>query len=177
MAKGRFLEKYNHKKLGWLHDFRFFIIAVAVLFVLLKFVIVFSFVDGSSMDPTLKDGELAMYNRLASSYEPGDIISMRVPSGEYYVKRVIATAGDAVDLRNGEVFVNGKKLDDKWAVGQTWPESIAVNYPYTVREGNVFVLGDNRENSLDSRHFGEVNERQIKGRLVFHMGKWYIKTL
>ena len=177
MARSRILEKYNHRKLGWLHDFRFFIAAIVVLFIVFRFVVGFSFIDGESMDPTLKDGELALYNRLATGYEAGDIVSMRVPSGEYYVKRVIATGGDTVSLREGAVFVNGKKIEEKWAVGMTWPESIAVNYPYTIREGNVFVLGDNREHSLDSRHFGEVNERQIKGKLVFHMGRWYIKML
>ena len=177
MAGSRILEKYNHKKLGWLHDFRFFFLAAIVIFILFKFVIGLSAVDGESMEPSLHDGEVAVYNRLAADYKPGDVISIRVPSGEYYVKRVIALAGDVVDLQDGNVYVNGDKLEDTWSVGSTYPESIAVNYPYKVREGNVFVLGDNREASLDSRHFGEVNKIQIKGKLVLHVGKWYVKGI
>ncbi|MBE6016408.1 MAG: signal peptidase I [Lachnospiraceae bacterium] len=95
---------------------------------------------------------------------------MRVPSGDYYVKRIIATGGDVVDLDNGRILVNGEYLEDDWGYGQTMEESGAVIYPYTVREGNVFVLGDNRTVSMDSRTFGEVNLHQIKGRIILQIG-------
>ena len=96
---------------------------------------------------------------------------MRVPSGDYYVKRVIAGGGDVVDLRDGSVYVNGEKLDEEWAYGITETETGAVIYPYAVREGNVFVLGDNRQVSMDSRTFGEVNRRQIKGKILYQISK------
>ena len=122
------------------------------------------------MDPTLKDGSLVVYLRTVRNYQPGDVISMRVPSGEYYVKRVIAVGGDVVELADGEILVNGRPADSTWAHGRTFEETGAVIYPYRVREGNVFVLGDNREVSMDSRAFGEVNLRQIKGKLLFVQG-------
>ena len=169
-ADKRILERFNGSKLGWLHDARFFIIAVILLFCLFRFVIGFSVIGGDSMSPTLIDGDVVIYNRLAGEYRPGDVISMRVPSGEYYVKRVIAVGGDVVDIVNGTVTVNGQPLENDWGYGETLEETGAVIYPYAVREGNVFVLGDNRGVSMDSRTFGEVNKIQIKGRVVLQIG-------
>ena len=166
----RVLEKYNGSKLGWLHDALFLIIAVVVLFCIFIFCIGFSRVGGDSMSPTLMDGDIVIYNRMNGDYKPGDIVSMRVPSGDYYVKRVIAAGGDVVDLDDGRVLVNGEYLEDDWGYGKTMEETGAVIYPYTVREGNVFVLGDNRTVSMDSRTFGEVNRRQIKGRIILQIG-------
>ena len=138
--KERLLEKYNDRKLGWLHDSLFFIVLLAAAFILFRFVIGLSFVGGSSMDPSLIDGELVLYFRPVREYRQGDVISMRVPSGEYYVKRVAAVGGDVVDLRGGEVYVNGERLEDPWAEGETLPQSGSVIYPYTVRKGNVLCL-------------------------------------
>ena len=171
MKKRRVLEKYNGMKLEWLHDSLHFIVLIIAVFCIFRFGIGLSVVGGDSMYPTLKNGDIVLYSRIGSDYKRGDIISMRVPSGEYYVKRVIAGGGDVVDLRDGSVYVNGEKLDEEWAYGMTETETGAVIYPYTVREGNVFVLGDNRQVSMDSRTFGEVNRRQIKGRILCQISK------
>ncbi len=122
------------------------------------------------MYPTLEDGDVVMYVRVVNEYEPGDIVSLRVPSGDFYVKRVVAVGGDVVDLKDGNVYVNNEPLDEEWANGDTMKETGVVIYPYYVREGNVFVLGDNRTVSMDSRAFGEVNIRQIKGKIVAEIG-------
>jgi len=175
--EGRVLEKYNAYKLGWLHDSIHFIVLIAVLFVIFRFVIGLSVVGGDSMEPHLKNGDLVVYFRMEREYVPGDVISIRVPSGDYYVKRVAAVGGDEVDLRDGRVYVNGEELIDKWAQGETLEESGAVIYPYKVRRGNVFVLGDNRMVSMDSRRFGEVNLRQIKGRLLLRIGGGRIRLV
>jgi signal peptidase I len=74
-------------------------------------------------------------------------------------------------VRDGTVYVNDEPAEDIWAQGRTLRESGAVIYPYRVREGNVFVLGDNRMASMDSRAFGEVNLRQIRGRIFLRIGK------
>lgn len=169
MQNKRLLERYNAYKLEWLHDSIRFIVFIVVFFVVFRFVIGFSIVRGESMEPQLSDGNLVLYFRMVGEYRPGDVVSLRVPSGDYYVKRVVALGGDEVDLRDGRVYVNGEPLEDGWAMGETFERSISVAYPYRVRQGNVFVLGDNRPMSLDSRSFGEVNRRQIKGKILLRL--------
>ena len=140
-ARSRRFEKYNAYKLEWLHDSIHFIVLILAVFALFRFVIGLSVVGGDSMVPNLLDQDIVVYSRLSRDYQPGDIIAMRVPSGEYYVKRVIATGGDIVEVRNGHVRVNGVEIEDPWGYGETRAERGTVIYPYTVREGNVFVLG------------------------------------
>ena len=166
----RFLERYNDRKLWWLRESVLFLALAAVIFILFRFVIGIAVVGGNSMDPTLRDGDFVIYSRIVQQYRPGDVISMRVPSGEYYVKRVAAVGGDSVDLQDGRVWINGEQVSDDRGYGETREETGAVIYPYKVREGNVFVLGDNREVSMDSRAFGEVSRRQIRGRVLFGFG-------
>lgn len=166
MGKKRLLERYNGLKLGWLHDSIFFIVLIVVLFVVFRFVIGLAVIGGDSMDPTLRDGNVVLYLRTVQNYEPGDVVSVRVPSAEYYVKRVVATGGETVELIDGQVYVDGDLLEESYAVGETNEETGTVIYPYTVREGNVFVLGDNREVSMDSRAFGEVSMHQIRGKII-----------
>ncbi|MBE5997592.1 MAG: signal peptidase I [Lachnospiraceae bacterium] len=177
MARKRVLEQYNGRKLEWLHDWVFFAALVAAVFILFRFIIGTSVVSGDSMLPSLQDGNLVVYTRIVPEYRPGDVISVRVPSGDYYVKRVIAVGGDEVDLVGGRVYVNGEMLEEPWADGETLEETGSVIYPYTVREGNVFVLGDNRSVSMDSRAFGEVNRRQIKGKILIAAGSGGIRKI
>ena len=107
MARRRILEKYNGRKLEWLHDSLFFIVMVVCAVIIFRFVIGFSVVGGDSMEPNLHDKEFVLYQRIVGEYKPGDVVTVRMPSSEYYVKRVIATGGDEVDLRGGKVYVNG----------------------------------------------------------------------
>ena len=167
----RVLSRFDGLKLGWLRDSLFFVAAIVVCIIVFRFVIGFSVVSGASMDPTLKDGDFVVYYRMAGSYKEGDVVSMRVPSGDFYIKRVMATGGSTVDIYDGKVFVNGTPVTDEHANGTTEEETGAVIYPYKVRDGNVFVLGDNRAVSKDSRMFGEVNLRQIKGRVVLRINR------
>ena len=136
-----------------------------------RFVIGLSVVGGASMDPTLKDGDLVLYFRMTRSYEEGDVVAMRVPSGDFYIKRIAATGGQTVDVYGGRLHVDGIEVPDDHANGSTEEETGAVIYPYKVRSGNVFVLGDNREVSKDSRMFGEVSLRQIKGKVILKINR------
>ena len=173
----RLLRKYDGKKQGWLRGAKKFIFLFIAVFLIFRFVIGFSVVKGDSMEPTLHKGEAVVYSRLTSNYQCGDVVSVRIPSGEYYVKRLIAVEGDNIDLRNGKVYVNGELLDEPYTQGETLPQEDIVKYPYNLQQDQVFVMGDNREESMDSRSFGVVGERQIKGKLLVHIGKFYIKKL
>lgn len=171
MERTRILEQYNGRKLTWLHDSLHFIVLLAALILLFRFGIGLSVVGGDSMAPTFNDGDIVLYLRPVNDYRAGDVVSLWVPSGDYYIKRVIAAGGDVVELEDGSVLVNGVAAEDSFAFGSTLEETGAVIYPYRVREGSVFVLGDNREVSMDSRAFGEVGLRQIRGRIILQIGK------
>ena len=169
--------RYDGMKYGWLMDAKKFILLLIVVFFSLWLVIGFSFVNGDSMEPTLHSGELVMYFRLNQDYQKGDVVSVRIPSGEYYVKRIIALEGDLIDIKDGTVYVNGAPLEETYIQGETHPQPGAVRYPFRLQKGQIFVMGDNREISMDSRSFGVVGRGQIKGKLLFHGGWGYVKGL
>ena len=174
----RFLKKYDGLKYGWLRDAKKFLVLLAILLIAFRLIIGFSFVKGDSMLPTLKESNLVLYTRINAEYRRGDVVSVRIPSGEYYVKRIIALGGDTVELKDGKVYVNGALLEEPYAAGETWEQTSGiVRYPYTVQDGQIFVMGDNRSVSMDSRNFGAVGERQIKGKIQFCVGKKFIRKM
>lgn len=146
----------------------------------LAVVVVFTFgirligVDGHSMLPTLQDGDrlLVLNSMLCGRYEPGDIVVLRKESflPTPIVKRVIAVEGQVVDIdfASGTVFVDGKPLQEAYINERTFTEEGTV-FPLTVPEGSVFIMGDNRNHSTDSRdaRLGTIDRRYIIGRAVF----------
>ncbi len=130
-------------------------------------------VDGTSMLPTLQDKDRLMVITpiFYDDYKYGDIVVLRKDSflSSAIVKRVIATGGQTVDIDflEGSVYVDGEELDEPYINARTYtPEGI--EFPLTVPEGSVFVLGDNRNDSSDSRHIrlGTVDTRYIVGKAV-----------
>ena len=145
---------------------------IAVIFIIFHFVIGFSPVNGNSMYPTLKHGEITFYTRMHRTYQRGDIVIVKRPNGKLYVKRVVAVAGDTVKIKNNGLYVNDKKQPgDSLYAEKTQAMKGEVEYPLTIREGEYFVLGDNRENSEDSRVFGAVSKGDIKGKVLYHAGR------
>ena len=126
------------------------------------------------MRETLQDGDmlLVLNDSLCGDYQPGDIVILRKASfrdGKPIVKRVIATEGQTVDIdfEAGIVYVDGEALEEDYTRESTrTPEGL--DFPITVPEGHLFVLGDNRNNSSDSRHpdLGAVDTRYIIGRAL-----------
>lgn len=177
-GRRRLLKKYDGLKYGWLKDAKKFLLLLVILFIVFHSVIGFSFVKGSSMESTLIESDIVLYTRIHPQYSRGDIVSVRIPSGEYYVKRIIAMEGDTVDIRDGNVYINGGLLSEPYLNGQATAEDEGmVRYPYTLQEGQVFVMGDNRAVSTDSRSFGAVGIRQIRGKIWFRAGRFFIQKL
>lgn len=145
----------------------------------LAVVVVFTFfvrligVDGHSMVPTLQNGDrlLVVNSLLNDDYRQGDIVVLRKASflGEPIVKRVIAVGGQTVniDFQTGIVYVDGKQLQEPYVNELTFLQE-GTEFPLTVPEGSVFVMGDNRNNSSDSRdsRLGTVDARYVIGRAV-----------
>lgn len=159
--------KYNVDNLKRLRTEKLLITCVVVLILLFTLVIGIATVSGMSMYPTLNDRQIVLYFRLQRDYSRGDVISVRMPNGEYLVKRVIAVAGDTVDLRGGVIYVNGAAEDGAYPIADTQPQKQSIEFPMTIEEGKIFILGDNREVSIDSRTYGQFAVSQTRGRLLF----------
>ena len=176
MAK-KFSDRYDSRKWRLMGLLKTLALLAAVLLLVFHFVLGFSRVDGNSMCNTLMDGDYVLYTRIIPSLRRGDIVSLSLPSGEYYVKRVVAVAGDEVDIRDGRLYINGVEEKAGYVLGETLMENVAVSYPCLVEEGHVFVLGDNRPESVDSRYFDPVSEKQVTGVMKLRMGLFYLNGL
>lgn len=158
--------KYDGRKNVWFVFVEGLVIVVVLLFLIFRFVLGISTVDGNSMDPTLKNGQRLVFFRLIRNYKVGDVICMRMPNGDQYVKRIIAGAGDTIALADGHVYVNGQELEEEYAAGTTDVQEDTVEYPMTLEDKQYFVMGDNREHSIDSRSFGAIVVYQIQGKIL-----------
>jgi signal peptidase I len=125
-------------------------------------------VDGLSMAPTLDDQDRLIVNKLVYQFgdpRPGDIVMLYYPvdPDKMFVKRVIAQEGDTVQIVDGRVYVNDLPLADEYVPSEfrshdDWG-------PTVIQDGYYFVMGDHRNNSLDSRHWGSVPKKYIVGRV------------
>lgn len=124
---------------------------------------------GSSMTPSLTNGNIVVSLK-GSSFEQGDIISFYY-NNKILIKRVIAFAGDWVDIdEHGNVFVNDEPLDEPYVAEKALGDC-NIELPYQVPDGKIFVMGDHRATSIDSRNtsVGCVAEEQIVGKIVFRI--------
>jgi len=119
---------------------------------------------GESMSPAVKDGEFVVVKKGAYFPERGDLIVFHYDKENLdYIKRVIGLPNDVVEIRNNQVYINGKKLKEPYLSGKQSVEDFG---PYRVPHHHIFVLGDDRETSYDSREIGAVPMSSIKGKLV-----------
>ena len=147
----------------------------------LTVVLIFTFavrivrVSGESMRETLQDQDMlvVLNNWLCGGYEQGDIVILQRDDfygGEPIVKRVIATEGQTVDIDfdAGVVYVDGTALEEPYTREPTWTQE-GTEFPLTVPEGSIFVMGDNRNGSSDSRDYrlGTVDTRYVIGKAAF----------
>lgn len=172
-------EKYTTLKtvFEWIE---LFVISVTIVMVLLSCFMRYSPVSGASMNETLQDKDVLILSNLFYTPENGDIVvfeSKVTGYDEPYVKRVIATEGQVVDIKTVgdrlEVTVDGVVPEyEQYATYKGVARSFYASdivYPYTVPEGYVFCMGDNRWNSKDSRDIGPVDAREIVGHVVFRL--------
>jgi signal peptidase I len=147
-------------------------LAVVISVVLNLFVVQVTEVRQRSMELTLEQNDRVLVSKVDYRFgapQRGDIIVFNPPTDSTipYVKRVIGLGGETIDLRDGKLYVNGKLIEYAETRGQrTTPQAATVAYPFTVPDGQVFVLGDNRQSSSDSRTFGSVPVGNIIGKVI-----------
>jgi len=172
------------------------IITFALYLIIDSTIIAKAQVEQSSMETTLFEGQQLIVNKLSYSFgkpKRGDIIIFfgdgekgnffeelarscrnRFSFGDHdeeekerLVKRVIGLPGDEVDIKDGSVYINGEPLNEPYANGTTYPGN--VDLPIIIGENELFVIGDNREVSWDSRDFGPIEFKQVEGKAIFRI--------
>jgi signal peptidase I len=153
----------------WLLETALIVVAAWVLMLAVKAFVVHPFViPSSSMEPTLHVNDYVLVNRLLYRFhpaEPGDIVVFvsAEDGGVDLIKRVVAVSGQTVDIRAGAVWVDGEQVDEDYVRGAiTLPGDVSL--PVVLPEGTVWVMGDNRTNSRDSRYIGPQPQSSIVGR-------------
>lgn len=170
------------------------LVLALLIFVAVRSVVLNFRVDGLSMEPSLASGQMLLVNRqvyfhfdanrvlnlipfverdgqrIVYPFHPprrGDIVVLHPPvsQGKPYIKRVIALPGERIAIRDGAVYINGERLEEAYlnGVSTSWGGSIGQD-EITIPEGRVFVMGDNRNNSTDSRSFGTIEIDEIIGK-------------
>ena len=151
------------------------LIALVIAFVIRYFIVELYLVDGPSMRPTLQSAERLVVNKFIYRFrapERGEILVFRYPKdpSRDFIKRVIAVPGDTIEIKDGRVFVNQQLMNEPYILSKTRGD-----YPLTtIPEGHIFVMGDNRNNSEDSR-FADVcfvPYNLIKGKAVLVFWPW-----
>lgn len=154
------------------------IIGVVLAILLQQFFFSNYIVEGSSMTPTLQDGNLLVINKFSYQFDEinrFDVVVFHANEQEDYVKRVIGLPGDEVTYRNGSLFINGSLIEEPYLTGEDGSleldqltndfSLLELTGEKTVPEGQIFVIGDNRIGSYDSRHYGFISIDQVVGKV------------
>lgn len=144
-------------------------IRIAVIAVVL--VLIFTFVYGlhynadPSMSPKVMDGDLIMYSRVDKNYKARDLLVLDF-QGQKQVRRVVAAAGDTVDIDENGLVINGAPQQERDIYQNTQRYAEGISLPVTLNEGEVFVLGDARDGATDSRIYGSVSTEDTYGKVI-----------
>jgi len=159
----------------WIREVRDWLLSLTIAVIAALLIQNYAFaqteVRNVSMQHTLFEGQRLIEDKISYHFEHpnrGDIVIIDGPeSDKRLIKRVIGLPGDILDIKDGRVLVNGTLLEEPYVKGLTFSNGLGV--PYTVPDKKVFVMGDNREHSQDSRELGPISLSSLEGRAVFRL--------
>lgn len=179
-SRRRRLEKWFGPRGAGIAEWVIVIVGAILLALIVKvFLLQAFYIPSLSMYPTLHEGDRVLVNKLSyrlHDVNRGDVIVFERPPSETssnipdLIKRVVGLPGESITIENGSVFVDGKRLDENYLPDGTVtsaanaPNKCTTDAPCVVPEGKVWVMGDNRGDSKDSRYFGAIDESSIVGR-------------
>ena len=143
-------------------------IGMIVVFFIVMFTLFFGIMQqpDRSMEPAVKEGDLIIYYRLQKEFESRDTVILENPEGEKQCRRIAAGGGDTLNITEDGLEINGYHQQEEGIYTETLPYTGAVVYPVSLEAGNYFVLADNRDNTEDSRVYGQVDDSAIRGGVL-----------
>ncbi|GAA0604779.1 signal peptidase I [Virgibacillus siamensis] len=155
------------EKSGWI-GWLLFIVSIAAVFFVFRFVIGITIINGNSMSPTISDGDVILTSDMFYTPERNDIVIFRDGDGYDVIKRIIGLPNETIAIQNGVILVDGEPIESEFATGipHDMPEK-------TVDSGSYFLIGDNRTpgESLDSRNseIGSISKEKIQGQAILSL--------
>jgi len=145
-----------------------YVVIVAIVILIRTYIITPVRVNGPSMETSLYNGDILLLEKFNNSYERFDIVVANY-NNEKIIKRIIGLPGDSVKYQNNILYINGERVDEPFINELTQDFSLSKLGYDTIPEDYYFVVGDNRDNSLDSRFVGLFSKDAIDGKVIFRL--------
>lgn len=173
-------DKVSAKSQGFIRKFfnilQIFVVIGAILAVIYLFIFSPHEVTGKSMEPNYHQGEFLLADKISIKFKEqkrGDVVIFQFDDNTDYIKRVIAVAGETVEIKDGLVYVNDTLLDESSYLSESTRTNsgryLSENIKFRVPDNMVIAMGDNRSFSADSRDFGPIMTNQIKGKVIIRV--------
>lgn len=145
-----------------------FIVIILAIILIRLFIVTPVRVDGPSMNNTLKDGDILLLDKYDNKYERFEIVVFNY-NGERLIKRVIGLPGEVVSYKNNKLYINGNEIEDNYGLGYTEDFELKDLNLTKIPDNEYLLMGDNRNDSLDSRYFGTISKDKILGSVKYRL--------
>lgn len=145
-----------------------FIVIILTIILVRLFIVTPVRVDGPSMNDTLHDGDILLLDKYDNKYERFEIVVFNY-NGERLIKRVIGLPGEVISYKNNKLYINGNEIEDNYGLGYTEDFELKDLNLTKIPDNEYLVMGDNRNDSLDSRYFGTISKDKILGSVKYRL--------